>query len=77
MARYGADPEPKVSNGRFGKTRVCCLGLSGDNYLSWVLDAKIHLRANGFGQTIIDENDASPEENANAMIFFAATSMKR
>ncbi|KAI5318990.1 hypothetical protein L3X38_038698 [Prunus dulcis] len=51
------------------KLEFAALDLSGDNYLSWVLDAKIHLRANGLGQTIVDENDASPEENAKAMIF--------
>ncbi|XP_034218929.1 uncharacterized protein LOC117630295 [Prunus dulcis] len=51
------------------KLEFVALDLSGDNYLSWVLDAKIHLRANGLGQTIVDENDASPEENVKAMIF--------
>ncbi|KAI5317547.1 hypothetical protein L3X38_037254 [Prunus dulcis] len=51
------------------KLEFAALDLSGDNFLSWVLDAKIHLRANGLGQTIVDENDASPEENAKAMIF--------
>ncbi|KAI5338226.1 hypothetical protein L3X38_017497 [Prunus dulcis] len=51
------------------KLEFAALDLSEDNYLSWVLDAKIHLRANGLGQTIVDENDASPEENAKAMIF--------
>ncbi|XP_034227504.1 uncharacterized protein LOC117636893 [Prunus dulcis] len=51
------------------KLEFAALDLSGDNYLSWVLDAKIHLRANGLGQTIVDENYASPEENAKAMIF--------
>ncbi|BBH02975.1 transposable element gene [Prunus dulcis] len=51
------------------KLEFAALDLSGDNYLSWVLDAKIHLRANGLGQTIVDENDALPEENAKAMIF--------
>ncbi|KAI5330083.1 hypothetical protein L3X38_029480 [Prunus dulcis] len=51
------------------KLEFAALDLSGDNYLSWVLDAKFHLRANGLGQTIVDENDVSPEENAKAMIF--------
>ncbi|KAI5343066.1 hypothetical protein L3X38_010942 [Prunus dulcis] len=51
------------------KLEFAALDLSRDNYLSWVLDAKIHLQANGLGQTIVDENDASPEENAKAMIF--------
>ncbi|KAI5343878.1 hypothetical protein L3X38_011754 [Prunus dulcis] len=40
------------------KLEFAALDLSKDNYLSWVLDAKIHLRANGLGQTIVDENDA-------------------
>ncbi|KAI5350505.1 hypothetical protein L3X38_003396 [Prunus dulcis] len=51
------------------KLEFAALDLSGDNYLSWVLDAKIHLRANGLEQTIVYENDALPEENAKAMIF--------
>ncbi|KAI5337997.1 hypothetical protein L3X38_017268 [Prunus dulcis] len=51
------------------KLEFAALDLFGDNYLSWVLDDKIHLRANGLEQTIVDENDASPKENANAMIF--------
>ncbi|XP_034225453.1 uncharacterized protein LOC117635212 [Prunus dulcis] len=62
-------PSLKFWMSNLAKLEFAALDLSGDNYLSWVLDAKIHLRANGFGQTIIDENDASPEENANAMIF--------
>ncbi|XP_021820431.1 uncharacterized protein LOC110762134 [Prunus avium] len=41
----------------------------GNNYLSWVLDAKIHLCANSFGKTIVDGSDASHKENAKAMIF--------
>ncbi|KAI5323454.1 hypothetical protein L3X38_032526 [Prunus dulcis] len=59
------------------KLEFAALDLSGDNFLSWVLDAKIHLRANGLGQTIVDENNASPEENAKAMIFLRRQSMRR
>ncbi|CAL2228221.1 unnamed protein product [Prunus armeniaca] len=33
------------------------------------MDAKIHLRANGLGKIIVDGSDASPKENAKAMIF--------
>ncbi|XP_021833792.1 uncharacterized protein LOC110773578 [Prunus avium] len=51
------------------KLEFAALELSGDNYLSWVLDAKIHLRANGLGKAIEDGSDASPKENAKAMIF--------
>ncbi|CAL9001404.1 unnamed protein product [Prunus brigantina] len=51
------------------KLEFAALEISGDNYLSWVLDAKIHLRANGLGKAIEDGSDASPEEKAKAMIF--------
>ncbi|CAL9031314.1 unnamed protein product, partial [Prunus brigantina] len=51
------------------KLEFAALDISGDNYLSWVLDAKIHLRANGLGKAIEDGSDASPEEKAKAMIF--------
>ncbi|BBH05214.1 Disease resistance protein CC-NBS-LRR class family [Prunus dulcis] len=51
------------------KLEFAALDISRDNYLSWVLDAKIHLCANGRRKTIVDESDASPEENAKAMIF--------
>ncbi|KAL6269490.1 hypothetical protein ACE6H2_026401 [Prunus campanulata] len=51
------------------KLEFAALDISGDNYLSWVLNAKIHLRANGLGKAIEDGSDASPEENAKAMIF--------
>ncbi|KAI5348951.1 hypothetical protein L3X38_001838 [Prunus dulcis] len=51
------------------KLEFATLDISGDNYLSWVLNAKIHLRANGLEQTIVDGNDASPEENVKSMIF--------
>ncbi|KAI5335100.1 hypothetical protein L3X38_025233 [Prunus dulcis] len=50
------------------KLEFATLDISGDNYLSWVLDAKIHLRAS-LGKTIVDGSDALPEENAKAMIF--------
>ncbi|CAL8134543.1 unnamed protein product [Prunus armeniaca] len=56
-------------DGKLGKTGICYHGHFEDNYLSWVLDAKIHLRANGLGKTIVDGSDALPEENAKAMIF--------
>ncbi|CAL9003370.1 unnamed protein product, partial [Prunus brigantina] len=51
------------------KLEFAALDISGDNYLSWILDAKIHLRANGLGKAIEDESNASPEERAKAMIF--------
>ncbi|XP_015087049.1 uncharacterized protein LOC107030191 [Solanum pennellii] len=39
------------------------------NYLSWVLDAEIHLDAMGIGDSIKEENKASKQKCARAIIF--------
>jgi len=41
----------------------------GENYLSWVLDAEIHLDAMGLGDSIKEENKASKQNYVRAMIF--------
>ncbi|XP_060187284.1 uncharacterized protein LOC132616707 [Lycium barbarum] len=51
------------------KLEFVALDISGKNYLSWVLDAEIHLDAMGLGDTIKENNKASNQENAKAMIF--------
>ncbi|XP_073129075.1 uncharacterized protein [Henckelia pumila] len=51
------------------KLEFAALDISGKNYLSWILDAEIHLDAMGIGNTIKDENNESPQNRANAMIF--------
>ncbi|XP_059636158.1 uncharacterized protein LOC132278382 [Cornus florida] len=51
------------------KLEFVALDISGKNYLSWILDAKIHLDAMGLGNTIKEENDALLQDKANAMIF--------
>nr|XP_004234901.1 uncharacterized protein LOC101254879 [Solanum lycopersicum] len=45
------------------------LDISGKNYLSWVLDAEIHLAAKGLDATITQGNEASSEHKTKAMIF--------
>ncbi|XP_031094288.1 uncharacterized protein LOC116010051 [Ipomoea triloba] len=45
------------------------LDISGKNYLSWVLDVEMHLNAKGLGETIKENNDASIQDRAKAMIF--------
>ncbi|XP_019166875.1 PREDICTED: uncharacterized protein LOC109162643 [Ipomoea nil] len=45
------------------------LDISGKNYLSWVLDAEMHLNAKGLGETIKENSDASMQDRAKAMIF--------
>ncbi|CAL1376498.1 unnamed protein product [Linum trigynum] len=51
------------------KLEFVALDVTGKNYLSWVLDAEIHLAANGLGDTIKEGNEASDQDKAKAMIF--------
>jgi hypothetical protein len=41
------------------KLEFVTLEISGKNYLSWILDAEIHLEAMNIGETIKDGNKAS------------------
>ncbi|XP_070042503.1 uncharacterized protein [Nicotiana tomentosiformis] len=54
---------------KLSKLEFVALDITGKNYLSWVLDAEIHLDAKGFENTIIQENEASNQDIAKAMIF--------
>ena len=45
------------------------LHLSGRNYTSWALDAKMHLTAKGLGDTIKENNQADEQANSKAIIF--------
>ncbi|GJR70255.1 hypothetical protein Tco_0016320 [Tanacetum coccineum] len=51
------------------KLEFLVLDISGQNYLSWVLDAKIYLAANGLGDTIQAGKETTVEQKAKAMIF--------
>ncbi|XP_073138355.1 uncharacterized protein [Henckelia pumila] len=51
------------------KLEFAALDISDKNYLSWILDAEIHLDAMGIGDTIKDENNESPQNHAKTMIF--------
>ena len=51
------------------KLEFVALDITGKNYLSWVLDAEIHLDANGLGETIKEANTATNQDKAKAMIF--------
>ncbi|XP_015064771.1 uncharacterized protein LOC107010004 [Solanum pennellii] len=51
------------------KLEFVALHSSRRNYLSWVLDAEIHLDAMGLGYTIKIENKASKQDCAKTMIF--------
>ena len=45
------------------------LDISGKNYLSWILDAEIHLEAMNLRKAIRDSNAKSQQDRAKAMIF--------
>ena len=51
------------------KLEFVALDIIGKNYLSWILDAEIHLDAMDLGDTIKEENEASSQDKAKAMIF--------
>ncbi|XP_078148856.1 uncharacterized protein LOC144544271 [Carex rostrata] len=51
------------------KLEFVALDITGKNYLSWVLDAEIHLDANGLGETIKKDNTTTNQDKAKAMIF--------
>ncbi|XP_048444104.1 uncharacterized protein LOC125479108 [Pyrus x bretschneideri] len=45
------------------------LDITGNNYLTWVVDVKIHLEARNLKETIKKENNAFSQDRANSMIF--------
>ena len=51
------------------KLEFVALDISGKNYLSWILDAEIHLEVMNFGDIIKNGNQASPQNHAKTMIF--------
>ena len=51
------------------KLEFVALDISGKNYLSWVLDAKINLATKGLDVTITQGNEASSQDKAKAVIF--------
>lgn len=51
------------------KLEFVALDITGKNYLSWMLDAEIHLNAHGLEDTIKEGNHASNQEKAKSMIF--------
>ncbi|XP_075087902.1 uncharacterized protein LOC142169863 [Nicotiana tabacum] len=51
------------------KLEFVALDISEKNYVSWVLDAEIHLAAKALENTIIQGNKISCQDKAKAMIF--------
>ncbi|XP_016566978.1 uncharacterized protein LOC107865156 [Capsicum annuum] len=51
------------------KLEFVALDISEKNYLSWILNAEIHLAAKGLSDTINPDNAAWSQDKAKAMIF--------
>ncbi|CAA7052728.1 unnamed protein product [Microthlaspi erraticum] len=51
------------------KLEIAALDISGNNYLSWTVGAKLHLKGNGLLSTIDKSGKTSDEQKAKAMIF--------
>ncbi|XP_068307491.1 uncharacterized protein [Pyrus communis] len=51
------------------KLHFVALDITGKNYLTWVVDVKIHLEAGNLADTIKEENSASSQDRTKAMIF--------
>ncbi|KAK6783762.1 hypothetical protein RDI58_017216 [Solanum bulbocastanum] len=51
------------------KLEFLALDISGKSYLSWVLDAEVHLDAMDLVDSIQEKNKASNQNRAKAMIF--------
>ncbi|XP_070017334.1 uncharacterized protein [Nicotiana sylvestris] len=51
------------------KRKFIAREISGKNYMTWVLDAEIHLDAMGLGDAIKDKDKASTQDCAKALIF--------
>ncbi|XP_026399150.1 uncharacterized protein LOC113295002 [Papaver somniferum] len=51
------------------KVNFKILDIFGNNYLSWVLDAEVHLGASSLDKTITKDNKESQEDRSNALIF--------
>ncbi|KAA3482870.1 hypothetical protein EPI10_005082 [Gossypium australe] len=58
-----------LSISNLAKLEFVSLDITGKNYLSWMLDAEIHLDAKGLGETINEINETSSQDKAKAMIF--------
>ena len=51
------------------KVELMTLDISRKNYLSWILDAKIHLDAMNLGVMIKEGNQASLQDRAKTLTF--------
>ncbi|XP_068320093.1 uncharacterized protein [Pyrus communis] len=51
------------------KLNFVALNITGNNYLTWVVDARIHLEAENIGETIKEENNASFQDQVKVMIY--------
>ncbi|GJZ08938.1 hypothetical protein Tco_0543221 [Tanacetum coccineum] len=58
---------PKLAMLNLAKLEFLALDISGQNYLSWVLDGEIYLAANGLGDTIQAEEETTVETKGQGL----------
>ncbi|XP_074336732.1 uncharacterized protein LOC141673903 [Apium graveolens] len=58
-----------VKMANLAKLEFFAFNVSGDNYLSWVVNVELHLSANGLKDTMESRKTPSVEQNAKAIIF--------
>ena len=59
----------KLEMANLAKQEFIALEVSGKNYMSWTLDAELHLGAMGLEDTIKMRNTMSSQDRAKALIF--------
>ena len=57
---------PKLAN-----LKLDALEVSGDNYMSWVIDARLLLKLEGLFYTIEDEAEANEQDKSTAMVIIS------
>ena len=58
------------------KLDFAALNITRNNYLTWVLDTKIHLEAGNLVDTIREENISSSQDQAKAQSLFIVILMR-
>ncbi|XP_073143907.1 uncharacterized protein [Henckelia pumila] len=59
----------KVAMANITKLEFEALDISGKNYVSWILDAEVHLVSKDLGNTIKEEYNESPQDLGKSLIF--------
>ena len=51
------------------KPKFTILDVSGNNYLSWLLDVELHLQGQGLVKSLVEDGHYTEKDKMNALIF--------